>query len=140
MARLDRSKSVEEAKRVGRFGLVGLAATLTHLGVATFANGVLGVEPFLANVIGFVIAFAVGFGGHQWFTFANEAPFFRALRRYGLIALLGFAVNNVVLSAALALDVIGETAALAAAVLVVPAGTFLASRLWGFAPEKIVEE
>lgn len=120
-----------EVRQAGRFGLVGLAATLLHLTLAQAALW-LGTGPLAGNLIGFVAAFVLGLLGHYHFTFPGRGPFGRALRRYGAIAVAGFLVNNVVLIGLVALGWVSEAAALAIAILLVPALTFLASRFWGF--------
>lgn len=124
----------KEAGTVGRFGLIGVAATLTHLGVAQAALALMPESVWLANLIGFVIAMLVGFFGHQYFTFGGKAPFWQAFWRYFLIAIAGFAVNNGVLVGLVGLGLVAKPVALTIAILVVPAGTFLASRFWGFRP------
>ena len=119
-------------RRIGRFGIVGLAATAIHLAVAQAALLFAGLSPFAANVAGFLVAFLAGFAGHQWFTFRSATPLRQAFRRYGAIALTGFAVNNIILAGLVATGFVSEALALAFAILIVPAGTFLASRFWGF--------
>lgn len=121
-----------ELLKAGRFAIVGVVATLVHLGVAqgTLATGVVSV--FWANTLGFVVAFVAGFLGHQFFTFNRTAPFWQAFRRYGVIAVGGFIVNNVVLFGLVQAQILNEATALAIAITIVPVGTFLASRFWGF--------
>lgn len=121
-----------ELLKAGRFALVGVAATLIHLGVAQAALATGGLSVFWANALGFVVAFVAGFLGHQYFTFNRAAPFWQAFRRYGVIALGGFIVNNVVLFGLVQAQILIEAVALAIAIAVVPIGTFLASRFWGF--------
>lgn len=130
MFRNGRARS--EGAKAARFGLVGAAATLMHL-VAAQAVLATGVAPVAANAAGFAAAFGLGLLGHYHFTFRAAGPFARALRRYGVIAIGGFLVNNLALAALVASGRVGDGVALATAILLVPAATFLASRLWGFA-------
>lgn len=115
-----------------RFGLVGGLSTLVHMAVA---QGLLASELVAlgwANVIGFVTAFFVSFLGHYHFSFQRNTPFLRSMLRYGVIAVMGFAVNNFVLIGLVALNILPEAVALAIAIIIVPLGTFIASRFWGF--------
>lgn len=120
-----------EAGKVVRFGLVGLTATLIHLAVAQIAL-LAGMPPEMANANGFVVAFLAGLVGHYRFTFPGTGSFGRAFWRYGVIALAGFAVNNVVLFGLEASGWVSAQVSLTVAVLIVPVGTFFLSRLWGF--------
>ena len=88
--------------QMGRFALVGGAATAVHLAVGGSAIGA-GVPPLVANAVAFVAAFAASFAGHYGFTFAgNGAAFGGSLARFLAVALLGFALNQGLLSALLA--------------------------------------
>ncbi|MFD2740138.1 GtrA family protein [Sulfitobacter aestuarii] len=124
--------SLSELLGALRFAIVGAGATLVHLLCAQLALAT-GVVPLaLSNVIGFAVAFVAGFAGHQYYTFAGTAPLARAFRRYGIIALVGFLINNVVLFGLVAAGIVSKATALSIAILIVPVGTFLASRFWGF--------
>ena len=120
-----------ELRTAGRYGLVGLVATLVHLLVAQ-AVLYFGTEPFSSNLMGFLVAFVIGLLGHYLFTFGRVGSLGRAFMRYGLIAVTGFLTNNLVLITLVARDWIRDDVALAVAILIIPAGTFLASRFWGF--------
>jgi putative flippase GtrA len=124
--------AISELLRAGRFALVGLGATLIHLAVAQAALAMDVLSPLSANLLGFCVAFVAGFLGHHHFTFERSAAFGTAFRRYGVIALIGFLVNNVVLIGLTRGGYLGEATALTIAILIVPAGTFVASRFWGF--------
>ncbi len=126
--------SLSEIFMAVRFGLVGAGATVAHLVVSqsVLAAGLAPVQ--IANVIGFLVALVAGFLGHHHFSFRGRAPFGRAFRRYGVIALCGFLANNVILFALVAADVVSQKTALTIAILAIPAATFLASRFWGFSP------
>ena len=131
MSRMKQAKA--EAGTAARFGLVGIAATLTHLVVAQGALA-LGLSPVASNIVGFIAAFVTGLVGHYHFTFPGTGSFGRAFRRYGVIALAGFLFNNVVLIGLMATGRVSEQVSLLVAILIVPATTFVASRFWGFVP------
>lgn len=122
----------DEVGKAVRFGVVGVGATLTHLAVAQTALAV-GLSPLIANVIGFTMGFLTGLLGHHHFTFPGTGPFGRAFRRYGVIALAGFGINNAVLLGLEATGRVSPQFSLTVAILIVPALSFIASRYWGFA-------
>ena len=123
---------VSEASITLRFGVVGIAATLTHASVVTAIIEASTLEPRIANAIAFAVAFIVSFNGHFHWTFSKEAPAKRALWRFFVIALAGFGANTIVLSMLLAQNVLPESIAALVSILAVPVTTFLAARLWGF--------
>ncbi|TVO64309.1 GtrA family protein [Spiribacter aquaticus] len=115
-----------------RFGLVGMLATLIHAGVVTLLIEITPLDPRVANAIAFGIAFIVSFNGHFHWTFPKEAPTRQAMRRFFVIALLGFGMNTLLLSVLLKEAVMSETIAALVSILAIPATTLLAARLWGF--------
>ena len=121
-----------EAGFAGRFGLVGLAATLVHLCFVWTLIRLDLAPPLLANLIAFCVAFGVSFTGHYHWSFQSRMPRRRAAARFGLIALAGFLTGTVVLAGLIRAGVLPPEWAAAIATLVVPAVTFLASRFWGF--------
>ncbi len=132
MARTSPTPSARaELSKALRFAIVGGLATLVHLGVAMAALA-LGAGAFQGNALGFGVAFIAGLVGHFYFTFGLSNGFGRSAWRYGVIAFAGFAVNNGLLAGLKAAKATPDSAALAIAILVVPAGTFLAARFWGF--------
>ena len=117
---------------VSRFGLIGVAATVTHLVVAFALLKVSRLPVLGANLVAFLIAFGVSFSGNYFWTFRARGGIRSAVGRYLLIASTAFLINNVVLVALIRDDRLSPFAATAVAALVVPCFTFLASRFWGF--------
>lgn len=71
--------------QLGRFGIVGILATILHLLAAYLANQIFELPPQLANFIGFLVAFFFSFIGHLRFTFsASGATSFYFPRFIGL--------------------------------------------------------
>lgn len=119
--------------QVFRFGIVGAAAATTHFVAAVTCVRSLGVDPQLANVIGFAIAFMVSFVGQWRWTFgAQAAPLGRALPSFLLVALGGFAANALAYRWLLAHTPLRYDVALALVLVAVAATTFLLSRGWAF--------
>jgi putative flippase GtrA len=87
--------------QLGRFGVVGALATLTH--ALTFAAAIeaLQLRPLLANFLGFALALCVSFLGHHHWTFRADARGGRPhapsmFLRFALVALAGLALNSLI--------------------------------------------
>ena len=119
-------------RRLATFGLVGVAASLIHFLLATILLEWLAMSVFLANVAGFAAAFMVSYLGHYHLTFRSAASHATALGRFVMVALAGFAINNICL-AVLTLATRRESAAsLAASILVAAAAVYFLSGRWAF--------
>ena len=113
------------------FVAVGSGAALTHLAVFAATQHLL--WPELANASGFAAAFCVSFGGHRRLSFRDARTTVRqSLRRFGVTALAGFAVNEAVFVVLLRVAGWPALAALGAALVVAAGQTFLLSRFWAF--------
>jgi putative flippase GtrA len=113
------------------FGVVGVAAALTHAAVFGLLKSAL--WPELANAAGFAVAFFVSFFGHRFLSFQDAGTgLWTSLRRFAATALLGFAVNEAVF--VLLLRGLGWPSwpALIAALVVAAGQTFVLSRFWAF--------
>lgn len=114
------------------FGLVGIAAALTHM--AVFALLRPRIWPELANMAGFAVAFVLSFAGHRWLSFAGTStPMAQSLRRFGITALAGFACNEAVFMLLFRLAGWPSLLALSAAMVVAAGQTFVLGRFWAFA-------
>ncbi len=125
-------------RQIGCFIAVGCVAALTHMSVVAFLVEAFGWKPLISNVAAFCVAFLVSFNGHSRFTFP-QPPEARAEagRRYCLIAITAFTLNQVMYS--YALNMFGTALylpILAVVVLIVAVFTFTMSRFWAFALRK----
>ena len=112
-----------------RFGIVGVVATMVHLGIAGVVLAFYpGTSPFLANLVAFIVAFQVSFWGHSRFTFREQGRRVRFL----LVTLMGFGINNGALLIFTNLELMDDFTAICLSVTAVPVFVFLASRLWVF--------
>lgn len=120
-------------RKVVLFGLVGLTASVVHFLLAATLFSYLGVNLFLANVFGFLLAFSVSYFGHYYLTFRSRQAHRTAITRFVVTALTGFAVNNV--SLAMMTWAIGYESqwSLATAIIVAAAVVYLLSGRWAFA-------
>lgn len=115
-----------------RFGVIGTLSTLVHMIVALALVKLFTFNPFVANTIAFGTAFAVSFFGHFWWTFRHfNAILFQSLIRFGLIALLGFLANSLLLAALIDMG-ISKGTSVVLAVTIVPLISYVASRQWAF--------
>lgn len=92
----------------------------------------LGIAPLIANVIGFCVAFNVSFFGHHHWTFASAESQQNTFKRFAAVALLGFALNELMYSLLLKLTVLDYRIALGVVLVAVAGLTFVLSRYWAF--------
>ena len=111
-----------------RFTTVGLLATIVHIGVAAIILFYINEALFLANFIAFIVALNVSFFGHRFFSFKRNGIF----GRFFIIALSGFAYNNIILSGLVYFKITGGVVAITFSTLCVPLIIYLLSRFWVF--------
>ncbi|GAB3362269.1 MULTISPECIES: GtrA family protein [Giesbergeria] len=117
-----------------RFVLVGGAAASTHLLVVALLVQGLQWLPLTANVLAFLLAFWVSYGGHALLTFVQAGVAHRqALPRFFVVACAAFVVNEVLYFAALRWLPWHYLISLFLVLLAVAVGTFVSSKLWAFA-------
>lgn len=130
------SRLLREVLTASRFGIVGLAATAVHAGVALALAVPAILPPLVANTVAFLTAFIVSFAGHHFWSFpqdpGTEKQWRARLPRFFLIALAGFAANSGALATWLALAPWPDSVGIVLSIGLVPIVTFLGSRLWAF--------
>ena len=118
------------------FGLVGVAATLSHVGVAWLLIESTAVNAYAANAIGALAAFMVSFLGNANFTFNTDRSFWSSARRYVWVSLLSLMLTSIILALTRYYGL--STFAYVAAVLItVPPATFFLAKLWAFSPAAV---
>lgn len=122
------------------FGTIGILATATHVlvGLGLVHLGLL--APFGANVIAFLVAFAVSYIGHRSYSFRSTAAHRSALPRFLLVALGGLLMNQVTVVVVVHRMMLPYAAALVIIVTVIPAVTFVFARYWAFRRPVEVEQ
>jgi putative flippase GtrA len=117
------------------FLVVGCAAAFTHMSVVVLLVEAFGWRAIVSNMAAFCVAFLVSFNGHSRLTFPQPADLrAEACRRFIIIALTGFVINQ--LTYAYALSIFGPRLYLPIlffVLLSVAAFTFTMSRCWAFA-------
>lgn len=115
------------------FGIVGAAAFLIHF-VLVLMTVPAGLPPLLANVLGFLAAFVWSFVGHARWSFPAEGrPVAPALRRFAVVAVSGFALNESAYAVLLRWTHLDYRVALFIVLCAVAGITWLAGRYWAFA-------
>lgn len=116
-----------------RFGLVGVAASLTHIGVALTLIEQAGIDVMAANALAFCVAVLVSYAGNHAWTFRADGRHGRHLPRFLATSLAGLALNQAIVFVATRHFGLGYLAAILIVVALVPLLTFAASKLWAFA-------
>ncbi|MEM7498392.1 MAG: GtrA family protein [Pseudomonadota bacterium] len=127
----DRVGLMAEVWRIVRFGIVGVAATLTHaLGVFGFVE-LAGLAPSLANPAGFLLAVPVSYLGHYFFTYASAHAHGETAMRFVVVSGTSFAVSQAVV---MAVEALGGPYQIAVGIFVVlvPATNFVLFNLLVF--------
>ena len=117
--------------------MVGCAAAATHWLVVVLTVSGLNLPPLLANVAGWLIAFAVSFAGHYTLTFRHQkAPLGQALRRFFLVSAAGFGINEAAYAVLLQATSLRYDILLALILVGIAVMTFFLGRLWAFRQKK----
>jgi putative flippase GtrA len=115
------------------FACIGVLATATHFILALAANTQVGAPPMVANVIGYLGSVLISYVGNARLTF-QRGVFDRAqFLRFAAVSLAGLLLGQGITYVATHLLKLPFQLALIPVVTVVPAFTFIASRLWAFA-------
>ncbi|MGA7180066.1 MAG: GtrA family protein [Thiobacillaceae bacterium] len=115
------------------FILVGSAAALTHFLTVVFIVEKLALVPLKANVLGWLCAFGVSYGGHYSLTFADHgAPVLRSAGRFFLLSAAGFVINESSYAILLYISPLPYYLLLALILVSVAVLTYLLSQRWAF--------
>ena len=121
-----------EAARLLRFGVVGVAATVTHYAIALSLVALAGLPAQVAHIAGFLGAAPVSFFGHYHWTFGSRAGYGRAALRFVAIALGAFLISMALLEALERLTAWRAAASLFVSVLVIPIASYVLNRVFVF--------
>lgn len=123
------------ARRFGRYAVAGVAATATDFAVLwalVFVGGMQRYPLYLyAATVAFLVATAVNYGINRLWAFADRAGS-RTFAKFFAVAVLGIALNNVIMG--LLVQQLGAAILLAklAATVVTTCTNFAANNLWSF--------
>lgn len=115
------------------FILVGSMAALTHFLTVIFIVESLGVVPLKANIVGWLCAFGVSYGGHFSLTFSDHAaPPLRSAIRFFLLSAAGFSINEGAYALLLHITQLPYYVLLGFILIAVAIVTYLLSQRWAF--------
>ena len=115
-----------------RFGIVGVTAASVHFCVVVLLVQTLTMQPLVANIFGFVVSFQVSYWGHSMWTFSDSQVLHRAaLPKLLLVQIISLAVNESMFYILLSFH-LPYPVALLIVLSILPAVTFLSSKLWVF--------
>ena len=116
-----------------RFIAIGGSAAVVHLAVVRLVVDARWLVPAWANVLGWLVAFAVSFSGHFYWTFARQGTsLVQALPRFFLLSAAGFAINQAAYVLALRFVPWRYDVLLACVLVAVAVCTYVFSKLWAF--------
>jgi len=114
------------------FVLVGTLALVLHFAAVNLLVP-LGTDPLLANVMSFFLALGFSIEGHRRWSFPkSRRSRSRAVRRFVVVATLGFVSNEILYWLLLAWTPLDFGTALLIVLWLVACFTFLASKFWAF--------
>ena len=122
--------------QLSKFASVGVVATAVHAVVYGFSGSLL--EPMLANLIAFLIAFIFSYSGHFFWTFRAQTEGHKVYRafayqfRFLLVALSGLVLNSLAVWVVTQWLQIDYLYAVVPMVFVVPLVTFALAKGWAF--------
>ncbi len=116
-----------------KFGCIGSAAAAVHMGVVALLVP-LGLQPLLANIVGFATAFNVSYFGHRLWTFGNHTTLSHksSMTRFWGIAVTSFSINELFFFLFLNYTTLPYLTALFLVLILVTPITFLLSKSWAF--------
>ena len=115
-----------------RFGLTGILATLTHVGVFVLLVELAHLRPLFASVPAFLSAVGVSYVLNYRWTFTASGPHRVMLPRFVLVSVTGLILNLLITYLVVDLWALWYGLALMAIVIVIPISTYLLSRFWVF--------
>ena len=118
--------------QVARFGIVGLSAAAIHFSTVMMLVQYFAMQPLVANILGFCVAFQMSYWGHRLWTFnAGSIQHSDALPR-----LIAVQIGNLVANEALFYTFLRMHIPYQLALLIVlttlPIFTFLLNKFWVF--------
>jgi len=117
-----------------KFVIVGGIAASVHFLVVILLVELFNLNPLVANIIAFLVAFCVSFSGQRLFTFSSSNKSIKeSLLPYFLISLTSFVCNEMLLSFAIYVLNLPYQIALFSVLIIVAVGTFFSSKRWAFA-------
>ncbi len=128
-------KGIGELLRLGRFGLVGLSATLVHAGVYAALTTLALSSALAANFVAYACAVLVSLIGHSRWTFAGhgqDATGTALTARFIITSLTSLGLNTLLVWLVVHQAELDPLWAVPGMVLIVPLLTYLLMKHWVF--------
>lgn len=116
-----------------RFGVVGVCATLVHLGLLRLGVDRLGLPAVVATGIAFCVAVAVTWTGQTLWVFPGVRRGPAQAARFGVSVIAGLLGNMAIMALAVNVLHLPFEWGFAAGLIVVPAATYVLNKIWVFA-------
>jgi putative flippase GtrA len=120
---------------LARYGLAGLANTALGFGLILFCDAVLHLRPSIANAAGYVAGWVLSYALNRRFVFRSQSAHRVTGVRYVVAVLVAFALNQLILQAALRLlpsGTMSHAVAQAAGVIAYTSVLFVLCAAWVF--------
>lgn len=115
-----------------RFGLIGIVATLCHMGTLIIFVEIFKYEPIMASTIGFILAVIISYVLNYRFTFIARRSHVFFFLRYLVVCITGLAINISIMFLTVNIlkwwYIIGQIFTLA----IVPVTNFTLNKYWTF--------
>ncbi len=118
--------------RVIRYGMVGVCAAGAHALMAMAAFHMMNIDPTISNFMGFVTGAVISYFGSYYFTFKSAEGHKKMLPRFGLVWLIGIAVNVGLFKAMLTAFELPYAVYVFIAIALTPIAQYLMLRFWAF--------
>ena len=119
--------------QIARFGIIGAAATLVHMGVAFVLYYGLDFAPLIANPIAFLLAWCVSYTGQFKWTFKDSgAQHKSSAPKFFAVSVLSLILSQIVVWVTAELLGLPFYLAMICVVFSVPVVTFILSKFWVF--------
>ena len=120
----------ETFRQIFKFGAVGITATLAHTLIFISTLRLLGWPEQISNLAAFIIAFALSWSGHYFWTFQTGG--WQTMPRFVAVALSGYLLNALFVFIIITRLGWPDFYVLPLMLLITPIMTFLLARYWAF--------
>ncbi|MGR3762387.1 GtrA family protein (plasmid) [Roseobacteraceae bacterium NS-SX3] len=119
-------------RSIAVFIVTGGVTTVVHVLAGLAAHYLLGLDAFNANLVAFAVAFFVSYFGHKNFSFRSPGRVRRSMPRFFVVSVTNLFLNQFIVYSLSTAGGHPYWLSLAVMVAVVPAFTYILSRVWVF--------
>ena len=117
-----------------RFAVVGATSGLVFAAVTTLLVSLLGVDPKLASIGGYIVSMPANFIGNRTFSFRSRGAWHGEALRFCILHLVNMAVAGGTMGAIVDMLGLHYAFGIVGAIVLVPLVNFVLMKLWVFAP------